>query len=257
MKILSILAALFTAFQAFAAADTLPVRGASGFYSQYVLVGVSGYKTIRDKKEAKNIFSSRVDQSGQVSGAWENLNKGSANKIKERAFLTHYSSGAEIDAVLKLVEDRGQCSQETGLIILANSWGTGTAQTLAKRYYEKCKTLVSLFVLIEGIAKPTFFSYTQPIWSFNCVNFYQNESTLHGAPIRNCVNNFLNYAGGESSFYEYHISAEWDGSTRGNRLIQEFLDEKMSPTFALDAGIDSLKILAEKPKEQIPEKGRH
>lgn len=210
---------------------------------KYLVVGVSGFKTGRDRSESENILSNKIGKDSEPSGAWENLNT-RHKKILKNAYLTHYSTNAEIDSVIKLaLDENGECLKDTGLIMMVNSWGAKTSQKLAQKFLKKCGQLPALTVLIEGVSKPSPIAYDKPIYSLNCVNFYQTDSSLHGAPIANCHNTKLSFPSDKTDLFNAHIHAEWKGSARGQEIIQDFLNERLSVTFVRDMGIDTQKGL--------------
>lgn len=201
---------------------------------KYLVVGVSGFKTGRDKEETDNILSNLIGKGFEPSGAWENLPT-RHKKIFKNAYLTHFSSEREIDSVLSLILDENkECKKDVGLIMMINSWGAKTSQKLAKKYLEKCGTLPALSILIEGVSKPTPLSYDKPIMAFNCVNFYQRLSKLKGTAIANCHNNQIRYESDKMDLFMAHIHAEWDGSSKGQRIILDYLDEKLPVMFVRD-----------------------
>ena len=210
----------------------------------YLVVGVAGLKTGRDKNETANILSDAIGANFEPSGAWENLNR-NHKKIFKNAFLTHFSKDSEIDAVLKLIENQdGQCQKDIGLIMMINSWGAKTSQKLASKYLKKCGRLPHLSVIIEGVSKPTPFAYKKSLLSYNCVNFYQRHSKLKGGPIENCQNNEFNYSDAGMDLFMAHIEVEWLGSQRGNRIIEKYLNENLPVMFVLDHyGIDYMSGL--------------
>jgi hypothetical protein len=208
----------------------------------YLVVGISGFKTGRDNPS--DISSRTVGKNSEPSGAWENLNTTNIN-IYKNAYLTHYSKDSEINSVLKLLEDsNGNCKKDVRLIMMINSWGAKVSQKLAHKYHKKCGTLPYLSILIEGISKPTSISYKKSLLSFNCVNYYQTLSKLHGAPIENCKNIELDYRSNGMDLFTAHILTEWSGSARGQVIIEKYLDGTLPVMFTRDQdGIDFMRGL--------------
>lgn len=203
----------------------------------YLVVGISGFRTGRDNPE--DVLSKAIGKSFEPSGAWSNLNTNN-KKIYKNAYLTHFSKDSEINSVLKLIEDKdGHCKKDVGLIMMINSWGAKTSQKLAKSYLDKCGTLPYLSVLIEGVSKPTPFSYDKSLLTFNCVNYYQTLSKLRGGPIENCRNIELEHSGDGLDLFNGHIEAEWAGSASGQRTIEAYLNGELPVMFVRDQdGID-------------------
>lgn len=211
--------------------------------SKYIVVGVSGLKTGRDEAESENIFSDKIGKTMEESGAWSNLNT-NHKKIEKNAYLTHFSKDSEIQSVINLfLNEKGQCKEDLGLIMMVNSWGAKTSQKLAKSFLKKCHRLPELTVLIEGISKPTPIAYTKSLLSLNCVNYYQEDSSLHGGPIENCVNKKILNRTKKGDLYNAHIYTEWKGSSLGREIIHDYLNETLTLTFTKDLGVDFLKGL--------------
>lgn len=204
----------------------------------YVVVGIAGFKTSRDN--AEEIYSSTIGKGGEPSGVWTYLERFSHKRIFKKAYLTHFSNDSELNSLLRLFQnDDGTCKAEIGLILMVNSWGAKMSQTLARLYFEKCQTLPHLTIMIEGISKPTPFPYDKSILSFNCVNFYQLQSKLHGAPIANCQNILVQPASDRGQWFMNHIRVEWNASIEGRNIIARYLDNKIGAMFVKDEyGID-------------------
>lgn len=182
--------------------------------NDYIIVSVSGFKTIRDKADTQNVLSSAVDPSGESSGVWSTApRKRDSEKIIATAYLTHFSKNNELNSVLKLFENSdGSCNENLSMILIANSWGAAKSQKLARLYYKKCHIKPLITFMLEGILKPTFFSYRLDVLSENCINIFQKKSKLRGNTIGNCKNYELNYSYFSPSLYRTHIKAEWDGA---------------------------------------------
>lgn len=209
-------------------ANTL--EGPSAKSKKYLVVAIAGFKTGRDNPE--DIMSSKIGKGSEVSGVWSYLEKNYHHRIFETVYLTHYSKDSELNSVLKLLEDKnGLCRKDLGMIFMVNSWGAKISQKLARQYFLKCQTLPHLTIMIEGVSKPTPLPYTKSILAFNCVNFYQLQSSLHGAPIANCHNILMPSDGSGSEVFMNHIRVEWYASDKGRTLINEFLNDKLGLTF--------------------------
>lgn len=204
----------------------------------YLVVGIAGFKTGRDNPE--DIYSSKIGKGSEDSGVWSHLETYSHKRIFKTVYLTHYSKDSELKAVINLALDSdGNCRSDLGLIFMVNSWGAKVSQRLARQYYEKCQTLPHLTVMIEGVSKPTPLSYTKSIYAYNCVNYYQLQSNLHGAPIANCKNILMPSEGSEKELFMNHIRVEWKASDLGRTLIDQFLSNKLDLTFVKDKyGVD-------------------
>ncbi len=230
------IAVVFTAFELQALEVDLPTT----LPQSYVVVGVSGLKTGRSKEDAHNIFSKELGPTMESSGAWNNLPT-RHKKIVRNAYLTHFSTDEEINAVLNLTLDQNNnCRENLGLIMLVNSWGAITSQKLAKQYLKKCKKLPLLTILIEGVSKPTPFPYRKSLLAHNCVNFYQTQSSLQGGSIENCKNYEIDYSSSSKSLFNTHIHAEWEGSEKGKVIIEDFMSGKLPLLFVKEIhGIDN------------------
>ena len=205
----------------------------SAHADKYLLVAVSGFKTGRDKSESEDIFSNIVGKGSEASGVWTYMNI-NHEKIFKTVYLSHYSKDSELKSVMNLaVDEKGECKKKQGLIMMVNSWGAKMSQKLADMYLQKCGQLPNLTILIDGVSKPTPFAYDKPIRALNCVNFYQQSSTLKGTSIENCYNVLSNYNTG-SDLFNAHIHLEWDASKRGNSIIEQFLDGKLPVMFVRD-----------------------
>lgn len=167
----------------------------------YVLVGVSGFGT------------RRPENAWQPSGAHENLP--SYGKIFARHELVHYAKKKELAAILEDFDckDGFQKRTDLGLIILANSWGSGKAHKLAKMYQKECGQLVEIFYLIDGVSKPIG-SFKRDIPAKKCINYYQRKGAVRGTAQNNCSNTDytddcerLGYGA-----VQCHIYVEWKGS---------------------------------------------
>ncbi len=213
----------------FASDFTEPTKHAE----KYLLVAVSGFKTGRNSSEEGNIFSNRIGKGFEESGVWDNMNT-LHPKIFKTVYLTHFSKNAELQEVMKLVtNDKGECKENQGLIMMVNSWGAKMSQKLASMYLKKCNRLPHLTIMIDGVSKPTPFAYDTPILAFNCMNFYQQSSNLQGAPIENCHNILSVYKNERDLFYS-HINLEWSASRKGYDIIQDYLNDKLPVMFARD-----------------------
>ncbi len=206
-----------------------------------MLSGVSGFKTKKASESKKDIFSNTLGKNGQPSGVWEHL-PDNHERIAARVFLTHFEDKANLDKVVSLFVDKnGQCKKDLGLIILANSWGAWNANALGNSYFHKCGRLPDVFVMIDGITKPFFGTYTRPIWTYNCVNYFQTESELHGAAIGNCLNEEVRT--GYSGMADAHVALEWSASERASILVKKYLDHELLPHWTKNEGVNYLKDL--------------
>lgn len=229
-KIIFILLTTFLANAAHTANHEVPFSRPK----QFVVIAVSGLKTGRDSGEELNIISNKIGKSMEPSGAWENLPT-HHKKILKNAYLTHFSTEDEIQSALRLLLDsEGSCLEDTGLILMVNSWGAITSQKLAAAYNKKCQKIPLLTVLIEGVSKPTPFAYKKSILAHNCINFYQTKSSLKGGPIANCKNHEFEYASSAKSLFNTHIHAEWDGSQKAKQIIEQYMDGKLPLYFVRD-----------------------
>ncbi|MBC7429031.1 MAG: hypothetical protein H7336_10490 [Bacteriovorax sp.] len=231
---------ILTIAHAFAGDFTEPTKHSKN----YLVVGVSGFKTGRDKDDIENIYSNKIGKDSEDSGVWTNIIT-SHPKIIKTLYLSHYSKDSELDSVMKLVVDANdKCKIDQGLIIMVNSWGAKVSQRLAARYLTKCGILPHLTILIDGVSRPTPFAYDKPILSLNCVNFFQRSSKLQGTSIENCHNIELKYGDGKTDLFNAHIHAEWDASAKGSLIIQDYLNGKLPVMFLRDQyGIDYRKGL--------------
>ncbi len=202
----------------------------SAHKASYLLVAVSGFKTGRDKADSENIFSNKIGKGSEDSGVWSNINK-RHKKISNTVYLTHYSKNSELDSVMRLtLDENGECKKSQGLIMMVNSWGAKMSQKLAERYLKKCGTLPDLTILVDGILKPTTAAYTDSILAFNCVNYYQLVSKLHGNTIENCKNHEVGF-NRKSDLFNAHIETEWYGSDKAQQLIEKYLNRELAPMF--------------------------
>lgn len=179
----------------------------------FVLVGISGFGT------------RRPENAWQPSGAHENLP--SYGKIFARHELVHYAKKDELRDILNDFECRNgkQGRSDLGLIILANSWGSGTGHKLAKMYQKKCGQLVEAFYLVDGVAKPIG-SFKRDIPAKTCINFYQRKGAVRGTAQNNCTN--TNYTDEcERKGYgavQCHIYVEWLGTElAAKHMIRNYL----------------------------------
>ncbi len=167
----------------------------------YVLVGVSGFGT------------RRPDNAWQPSGAHENLPR--FGNIYARHELVHYAKTRELRAILEDFDcqDGVQRKRDLGLIIVANSWGSGEGHKLAKMYQKNCGQLVEAFYLVDGVAKPIG-SFKRDIPAKTCFNYYQRKGAVRGTAQDNCANtDYTNQC--ESRGYgavQCHIWVEWLGT---------------------------------------------
>lgn len=232
--ILSLILAIITLLSVHADEIEVPTIKARS----YVIVGIAGFKTSRNN--AEDIYSSTLGKGAEASGVWSNLEEYTHKRIFKKAYLTHFSKDSELSSIIKLFQNNnGTCKAELGLILMANSWGAKMSQALAQLYYEKCQSLPHLTIMIEGVSKPTPFPYDKSIKAFNCVNFYQLQSKLHGAPIANCQNILMPPASDRDQWFMNHIRVEWYGSAKGIKTIEQYLDDKIGTMFVKDEyGID-------------------
>ncbi len=56
-----------------------------------------------------------------------------------------------------------------------------------------------------------------------CLNYYQNESFIHGDSINNCQNNLIQTKK-YNSLMKAHISVEWIASRKANEIIYKFIN---------------------------------
>lgn len=181
------------------------------FAKDYVLVGVSGFGT------------RRAENAWQPSGAHENLPYAGYKRFE----LVHYSKKSELQAVV----DEFKCTYKKasrpnlGLIIMANSWGSGKAIKLSKMFEKQCDETADLFVMVDGFKKPFLPQGRKPV-AKRCINYYQTKGLIRGKSIKGCNNNDLTKklcpkgVGG----IECHIKVEWSGTARGSKIIKtEFL----------------------------------
>lgn len=191
--------------------------------TKYVVVGVSGFRTKKDSINQENIFSSEIASNGEKSGVWSYLPNSHSN-ILSSVYLTHFSSEKEIDQTIDLFMNNNSCDQSIGLIIMANSWGASVANKLASRYQQICNRMTDLFIMIDGINKPFIAPYSQSIHANICLNYYQNESFIHGDLINNCQNNLIQTRK-SNSLMKAHISVEWIASRMANEIVYKFINQ--------------------------------
>ncbi len=184
-------------------AENLPER--------FIVVGVSGYGTGENGE-------------GEPSGAHDNLPLSA--EIAGTYRLTHGANNARLDEVLANFNCSGgtQGTERLGLIIMANSWGAGKGNKLAKRYQERCGREVELFVMVDGITKPLPSAYGKRPPARRCVNYYQTRSTLHGKSIDGCENHDLDNRCTSGGLANCHIETEWIGTAMGAELIRELVN---------------------------------
>lgn len=180
---------------------------------EYVVVGVSGFGT---RKE---------ENAWQPSGAHENLPY--YGNIRARFELVHYAKNPELENILNEFNCReGKSDPNLGLLIIANSWGSGKAHKLAKMYQRKCGDLVDAFYLVDGVSKPIG-AFNKDIPAKVCKNYYQTRGAVRGTAVRNCENtNMTNECdpNGAESAVQCHIFVEWEGTERAARhMRQNFL----------------------------------
>lgn len=190
--------------------------------TNYVVVGVAGFRTKKNSKNQKNIFSSEIAPNGEKSGVWSYLPNNYSN-IRKSVYLTHFSSENEIDQTIDLFMNNNSCDQSIGLIIMANSWGASVANQLASRYQQICNRMTDLFIMIDGINKPFIAPYSKSINANICLNYYQKESFVHGDSINNCQNNLIQTKK-YKSLMKAHISIEWIASRKANEIIYKFIN---------------------------------
>jgi hypothetical protein len=175
---------------------------------RFIVVGVSG-------------FGTNEEGDGEPSGAHDNLPL--MSEIAGTYRLTHGANNARLDEVLSNFNCSGgvQGTENLGLIIMANSWGAGKANKLARRYQERCGREVELFVMVDGINKPIPTAYGKRPPARRCVNYYQRRSTLIGRAIEGCENHDLSQSCQDGGIAECHIEVEWRGSALGAQLIRD------------------------------------
>ncbi|MCR9203689.1 MAG: hypothetical protein NXH75_03865 [Halobacteriovoraceae bacterium] len=180
---------------------------------EFVVVGVSGFGT------------RKPDNAWQPSGAHEKLPY--SGKIAARFELVHYAKTRELKEILKEFEcEKGIKQDNKGMVILANSWGSGKAHKLAKMYLKKCGEMVDAFYLVDGVTKPIG-AFKRDIPAKVCINYYQTKGVVRGTDQKNCVNHNLtkecearNY-----SAVQCHIHVEWEGAERSaNHMRQNYLN---------------------------------
>lgn len=185
-----------------------------GLSKQYLSIGVAGYRTFAAENEA--IGSCVYHQDAEKSSVWDYVVK---KKDDHRVFKSYcFAHMDRLHEVTKLLQ---QTSCQYGLVVMANSWGAALANQIAYRYYRRCQKLADFFVLVDGISKPFFFSYTSPIWSARCLNYYQLSDWVHGDEISGCQNTELSYQ--QTTGTRHHIRAEWEGGKRAKQDIMKFL----------------------------------
>lgn len=175
---------------------------------EFVVVGVSGFGT------------RRPDNAWQPSGAHENLPY--SGRIAARFELVHYAKTSELKEILKEFEcEKGIKQDRKGMIILANSWGSGKAHKLAKMYQKECGEKVDAFYLIDGVSKPIG-AFKRDIPAKVCKNYYQTKGAVRGTDQNNCENYNLTK---DCERYGYgavqcHIHVEWEGSERAAKHMR-------------------------------------
>ncbi|OIQ16116.1 MAG: hypothetical protein BM556_15770 [Bacteriovorax sp. MedPE-SWde] len=176
----------------------------------FVLVGVAGYGTRRPGNE------------WQPSGAHENLPYGNAYKRFE---LVHYAKKKELKAIISEFNCKdGKQQSDLGLIVMANSWGSGKGIKLTKMYKKACGRKADLFIMVDGFKKPLLPQGRKPV-ADKCYNFYQTKGIIHGKKIKTCVNYDLTDrrcpkgVGG----IECHIRVEWTGTAYGADIINDYI----------------------------------
>lgn len=180
---------------------------------QFIIVGVSGFGT------------RRPENAWQPSAVHEKLPRHSLIQSSHR--LVHYASDEEIAEVIDEFSCRNgrQREKQLGLIVMANSWGSGKAIDLARSYKEKCGREVDLFFVIDGVRKPIFANGTKPP-ADKCYSYYQRKGLVRGKAIRGCSNK--NYTK-QCEAYGYgavqcHIFVEWEGTDLASKVIRKFLN---------------------------------
>jgi len=182
--------------------------GAQAPSERFIVVGVSG-------------FGTNEEGDGEPSGAHDNLPV--MGEIAGTYRLTHGARQARLNEVLANFNCSAgqQGTPNLGLIIMANSWGAGKANKLARQYQERCGREVELFVMVDGINKPIPTAFGRRPPSRRCVNYYQRRSTLIGKAIEGCENHDLGESCQDGGIAECHIEVEWRGSAMGAELIEE------------------------------------
>jgi len=172
---------------------------------KFVVVGVSGLGTGENGK-------------GQPSGAHDNLP--SSEQISSTLRITHSTSKARLQEIVNGIcgGRRPSGVQRPGLIIMANSWGSGAAGRLSRMYEQTCGEQVELFVMVDGVSKPIG-PYRKTPPARRCINYYQRLSTIRGNSIEGCENHDLSSNCSGGGLANCHIQVEWEGSGRGAQEI--------------------------------------
>jgi hypothetical protein len=176
----------------------------------FIVVGISGLGTKREGQ-------------GQSSGAHNNLPVD--NSITSTYRMTHKMNKKEMAEVLSNFDCPSGRSSDTDpkLIIMTNSWGTSPGSKLAKGYKKKCGEEVDLFVIVDGIKRFGPLPFTKTPVAKRCINYFQNKSTLHGSPIKNCDNRDLSEICNQKDLYACHINVEWRGTEFGRGEILDYI----------------------------------
>ncbi|MBY0415541.1 MAG: hypothetical protein K2Q18_15315 [Bdellovibrionales bacterium] len=200
------------------------------FADDYIIVAVSGLRTIREKSKTEDVLSNQIDKSGEVSGVWSNApTKEYSAKINYTAYLTHFSKDSEINSVLQLFLDENKiCKNNVRMILMVNSWGAKVSQVLSKKYEKLCGSKPLMSFMIEGISKPTPSAYTKDLISEECINIFQTKSNLHGDRINNCKNFVFTYPNQSTSLFNSHLETEWHGGELAKDSILKFLSKSQS-----------------------------
>lgn len=160
----------------------------------------------------------------EKSGVWSYL-PNNHSKIYRSIYLTHFSSQNEIDQTINLFTQNNSCEPKLGLIIIANNWGAEVGRRLADKYFKTCNRMADMFFMIDGIKKPTILPYSNQIISNNCINYYQQESFIHGETINNCLNISVK-TNKPNTLMKAHVSIEWVASRKINQIIYQYFDQK-------------------------------
>ena len=178
----------------------------------YIVVGVSGFGT------------NKTNQS-QPSGAHDFLPIFAYGKVSNHYKLLHYSSNKELRNVIS----EFNCSNKKqysnlGLIVMANSWGSGKAISLTKMYKKTCGRQADLFVMIDGVKKPYLAQGKKP-YATRCINYFQTKGIIRGKSIKGCENNDItsNACDSKDSGINCHIKVEWAGASYGRDRIRNFI----------------------------------
>lgn len=141
----------------------------------YIVVGISGRGTSADINSFPSIAHS--------------LQSPYDSKIKKIYKLYHFS-GEELfpDIISDLkCADGVKESGSPELIIIVNSWGSGRAYSLAKRYEAECGEQVSAFYIIDGVRKPIG-PFGRNVPAKHCMNVFQTKNMVRGMSLDNCQN---------------------------------------------------------------------